>query len=216
MDKIDGGLMKIEVKDYCKTIKGYNVLDSVNYTFEGGSIYGLFGKNGSGKTMLLRAICGLIKPTKGEICIDDATIGKDIDFPNSVGVIIEQPHFHNFYSGYQNLEILAAIRNNIGEEDIRQVMERVELNPDDKRIVKKYSLGMRQRLAIAQAVMESPDILLFDEPTNALDDTGVTMFQNLMLEQKEKGKIVIIASHNKEDVEALVDYSIVIKEGRIQ
>ena len=208
--------MKIDVKNYTKLIKKKNILDNVNISFESGKIYGLHGKNGSGKTMLLRAICGLILPTSGEVSIDGKIIGKDIEFPESVGIIIENMTMLTDYTAFDNLKILAKIKKIATDEDIRNALENVGLNPDDKKKVKAFSLGMKQKLNIAQAIMEKPKLLLLDEPTNALDEESVKDVRKLLLEMKEQGVLIIIASHNKEDLEVLCDDLVEIYEGRIK
>lgn len=208
--------MKIDVKNYTKFIKKKTILDNVNISFESGKIYGLHGKNGSGKTMLLRAICGLILPTSGEVSIDGKVIGKDIEFPESVGIIIENMTMLTDYTAFDNLKILAKIKKIATDEDIRSALENVGLNPDDKKKVKAFSLGMKQKLNIAQAIMEKPKLLLLDEPTNALDEESVKDVRKLLLEMKEQGVLIIIASHNKEDLEVLCDDLVEIYEGRIK
>lgn len=208
--------MKIDVKNYTKLIKKKTILDNVNISFESGKIYGLHGKNGSGKTMLLRAICGLILPTSGEVSIDGKVIGKDIEFPDSVGIIIENMTMLTDYTAFDNLKILTKIKKIATDEDIRSALENVGLNPDDKKKVKAFSLGMKQKLNIAQAIMEKPKLLLLDEPTNALDEESVKDVRKLLLEMKEQGVLIIIASHNKEDLEVLCDDLVEIYEGRIK
>lgn len=208
--------MKIDVKNYTKLIKKKTILDNVNISFESGKIYGLHGKNGSGKTMLLRAICGLILPTSGGVSIDGKVIGKDIEFPDSVGIIIENMTMLTDYTAFDNLKILAKIKKIATDEDIRSALENVGLNPDDKKKVKAFSLGMKQKLNIAQAIMEKPKLLLLDEPTNALDEESVKDVRKLLLEMKEQGVLIIIASHNKEDLEVLCDDLVEIYEGRIK
>ena len=162
--------MKIEIKNVWKKIGKTEVLKDINLEFNGGKIYGLKGKNGSGKTMLMRAICGLITVTKGEIIVNGKRLGKDISFPNSIGVLIENPSFIDNFSGYRNLKALADINHIIGEEEIKNVIKLVGLDPNNKKKFKTYSLGMKQRLGIAAAIMEKPDIILLDEPINALDE----------------------------------------------
>ncbi|MDD4700188.1 MAG: ATP-binding cassette domain-containing protein, partial [Oscillospiraceae bacterium] len=165
--------MYIGIENLTKTIKGATVLKNITVKFESGRVYGLKGKNGSGKTMLMRTICGLIRPTEGTVNIDGAILGKDISFPPSIGVLIENPAFISKYTGFKNLNILASIQNTINDLDIKQALFDVGLEPDDKRVYRKYSLGMKQRLGIACALMELPDIVLLDEPINALDENGV-------------------------------------------
>lgn len=206
----------IKIENLTKIIKGKTVLDNINYTFEEGTIYGLYGRNGSGKTMLLRAIAGLIFPTEGKISFDEKVLHKDISFPPSVGVIIENTHLLPQYDAFTNLKILAKIKNIATDEDIKNALEIVGLDPESKAKVKTYSLGMKQRLAIAQAVFESPKLLLLDEPTNALDEKSVQDIRNLLLDLKGKGIIIIIASHNKEDINLLSDKIIEVDNGKIK
>lgn len=207
--------MKIEVKDYTKIIKGITILDNINITFESGKCYGLKGKNGSGKTMLMRAVSGLITATKGAVIIDGETLGKEISFPRSIGVLIENPAFIANYTGYKNLELLACIQNRIGKEEIRKTMEDVGLEPDDKRKYRKYSLGMKQKLGIASAFMEKPDIIILDEPINAIDEAGVIKVKKMIQEAKNRGAIIITACHDAEKLQELSDEIIQIAEGRI-
>ncbi len=207
--------MKIEVKDYTKIIKGITILDDINITFESGKCYGLKGKNGSGKTMLMRAVSGLITATKGAVVIDGETLGKEISFPRSIGVLIENPAFIANYTGYKNLELLACIQNRIGKEEIRKTMEDVGLEPDDKRKYRKYSLGMKQKLGIASAFMEKPDIIILDEPINAIDEAGVLKVKKMIQEAKSRGAVIITACHDAEELQELSDEIIQIAEGRI-
>lgn len=208
--------MKVVFKNYNKLIKKKEILTDINLTFESGKIYGLHGHNGSGKTMLLRAICGLILPTSGSVTVDGKTVGKDIEFPDSVGVIIENMSLIPEYTGFKNLQLLAGIKKKIGDSEIRDTLISVGLDPDDKRKVKEYSLGMKQKLNFAQAIMEKPELLLLDEPTNAMDVQTVGKVRSILAEMKEKGTLIIIASHNKEDLDALCDEFIDICDGKIQ
>ena len=197
----EGFKMKIEVCHVEKSLKGREVLKDISCVMESGKIYGLYGHNGSGKTMLMRCILGLIHIDHGNIIIDGKKLGKDIDFPQSVGAIIENPIFFPYATGFENLKILADIKGVIGEKEIREVLRKVGLDDQDNRTVSKYSLGMRQRLAIAQAVMEKPQLLVLDEPTNALDEDGIIMFKKIIMEEtvertnagrhmdREKGKL---------------------------
>ncbi len=207
--------MKIEVKDYTKIIKGITILDDINITFESGKCYGLKGKNGSGKTMLMRAVSGLITATKGAVVIDGETLGKEISFPRSIGVLIENPAFIANYTGYKNLELLACIQNRIEKEEIQKTMEDVGLEPDDKRKYRKYSLGMKQKLGIASAFMEKPDIIILDEPINAIDEAGVIKVKKMIQEAKSRGAVIITACHDAEELQELSDEIIQIAEGRI-
>lgn len=181
------------------------VLNDVNISFEKGKIHGLIGRNGSGKTMLMKCICGFVPITQGEIFVNGKMIGKDIDVPDKLGAIIEAPGFLYNYSGYNNLKFLAAIQNKISKDEICDAIKLVGLDPDSKKHVGKYSLGMRQRLGLAQALMENPDILLLDEPMNGLDKHGVMEMRELFKKLADNGKTIIMANHSSEDIEALCD-----------
>lgn len=207
--------MTIDLINYTKVLKKRTVLDDINISFESGNIYGLSGKNGCGKTMLLRAVSGLILPTQGCVRIDNEIIGKDIEFPPSVGLMIDNMSMPTEYTALKNLLLLAKINRIATEEDVREALCAVGLDPDDKRTVKKYSLGMKQKLNIAQAIMEKPKILLLDEPTNALDDESVKRVHKVLLKFKEEGALIIIASHNKDDLNDVCDTIINIENGRI-
>ncbi len=205
----------IKVESLTKTIKGRTILDNINFTFENGTIYGLYGRNGSGKTMLLRAIAGLIYPTSGKIIFDDKVLHKDISFPPSVGVIIENTSLLPQYDAFTNLKILAKIKNTATDEDIKHSIELVGLDPESKAKVKTYSLGMKQKLAIAQAIFESPELLLLDEPTNALDEKSIENIRELLKDIKKTGTTIIIASHNKDDLRILSEQTLNLEEGRM-
>ena len=207
--------MGIEVVSYNKRIKGIEILSNINMTFTKGQIYGLQGKNGSGKTMLLRAISGLIFPTSGHVSINDQIIGKDIAFPSSLGLLIENPSFIDKYTGIKNLSMLASIKNTIDIKDIEQAIQKVGLDPQDKRPYKKYSLGMKQRLAIACAVMERPEIILLDEPINALDPSGVECVKKVLQEEQARGALIIIACHDHAELQQLANTIITLAEGKI-
>lgn len=208
--------MEIIIDNYTKIFKPNNVvLNQINYRFEGGRVYGLYGKNGSGKTMLMRAISGLIFPTEGKVLIDNKELRKDIDFPDSIGVLLENPYFLNYYNGFDNLRLLAAIKNRISDDDIKKCLEKVGLDPNEKKKVKKYSLGMKQRLGIAAAIMEKPDILLLDEPFNAIDENSYDLIRNIINEFKASGKIVIIANHDLEELSVLCDEIVKMSNGKI-
>ena len=211
--KVWGIMIKIE--NVNKKIKNKVILENVNYTFEPGKIYGLYGRNGSGKTMLLRAIAGLIYIDEGSITVDNKVLHKDIDFPESLGVIIENTDLLPQYDAFTNLKILAKIKKIATDDDIKKTIELVGLDPNDKLHVRKYSLGMKQRLSIAQAIMENPDILLLDEPTNALDEKSIHIVRDILLQKKEEGKIIILASHNKEDLSILADVILQMDEGKL-
>lgn len=207
--------MIIDVVNYTKVLKKNTVLDKVNYTFTPGKIYGLSGRNGCGKTMLLRAVSGLILPTEGQVTIDDKIVGKDMEFPDSLGLIIETMSMPGEYTALKNLELLAKIKNIATQENIRETLLKVGLDPDDKKTVRKFSLGMKQKLNIAQAIMENPKILLLDEPTNALDFESVKVVHKILSEFRENGAVVIIASHNKEDLDGICDVIITMDSGKI-
>ncbi len=206
--------MQIKINNLTKKIHGTTVLDNISLEFSSNKIYGLSGKNGSGKTMLMRAISGLIKPTTGEIIIGDGIMGKDFSFPPSIGVLIENPAFIPKYTGFKNLKLLASIRNKISDSEIKQTLNDVGLDPEDKRPYRKYSLGMKQRLGIACAIMERPEIILLDEPINALDESGVSLIKELLLRLRNNA-IIIISCHDREELEYLSDEIFVMSEGRI-
>lgn len=195
----------IQVKDVSLTIKKTEILKNITVEFEKGKIHGLIGRNGSGKTMLMKCICGFVKPTEGTIIVNGKQVGKDCDFPDSVGMIIETPGFIPYYPGYKNLKLLADLRKKITGEQVKEAMERVGLDPELKRHVRKYSLGMRQRLGLAQAIMEDPELLILDEPMNGLDKEGVADMRRYLLDLKKQGKTILIASHSTEDIEVLCD-----------
>ncbi|EGC02872.1 ABC transporter ATP-binding protein [Ruminococcus albus] len=195
----------IDVKNVNLTLGKTQILKDINVSFEQGRIHGLIGRNGSGKTMLMKCICGFIKPTSGEITVLGKRIGKDVDFPKNIGIIIETPGFIPYYSGYKNLKLLAGLNNKIGKNEIMQSMEQVGLDPKLKRHVRKYSLGMRQRLGLAQAIMENPDLLILDEPFNGLDKDGVKDMREYLLSYKEQGKTILICSHSAEDISVLCE-----------
>ncbi|MEE0283812.1 MAG: ATP-binding cassette domain-containing protein [Lachnospiraceae bacterium] len=196
---------KIELIHVTKKFGQELVLKEVNLTLEQGRVYGIVGNNGSGKTVLMKCICGFLIPTTGLIQVFGSSIGQDVDFPESLGVIIETPGFLTNLTGRKNLEILAGMRRKIGPAEIQQVLEKVGLDPALKKPVANYSLGMRQRLGIAQAIMEDPKLLILDEPFNGLDKHGVGEIRKLLLELKEEGKTILLASHNEEDIRILCD-----------
>lgn len=195
----------IRVEGVSKDFKGARVLNNVSVSFEQRKIHGIIGRNGSGKTVLIKTICGFIHPDQGRVVVDGKVIGKEVDFPQNIGAIIEAPGFLPTVSAYKNLEYLASLRGVIGKDKIRRAISLVGLDPDDKKHVGKYSLGMKQRLGLAQAIMENPDILILDEPMNGLDNTGVSEMRELLLQFKADGKTIIIVSHNSEDISMLCD-----------
>jgi len=205
----------IEIKNVSRAIKNNLVLDNINLNIEKGKIYGFRGKNGSGKTMLFRAISGLINIDEGEIIIDNKVLGKDISFPESLGVLIEYPGFLPNLSGFKNLKYLADIKKIVSNDDIEMAIKNVGLDPKDNKKYRKYSLGMKQRLGIAQAIMENPDLIILDEPTNALDIDGVKLINDIILDLKKQGKTILIANHDKEELENVADEILLIDRGRI-
>ena len=197
---------EIIVIEHVSKIFGENkVLDDVCVSFEKGRIHGIIGRNGSGKTMLMKCICGFVPVTSGSIQVRGKKVGKDIDVPQNMGIIIETPGFLNGYSGYNNLKFLANINNKISEEKIIETLKLVKLDPHNKKHVGKYSLGMRQRLGLAQALMEDPDILILDEPMNGLDQSGVEEMREVFAALAKKGTTILMANHNAEDIEILCD-----------
>ena len=208
--------MIIRTENATKYIRGALILDKVNVEFESGKIYGLQGPNGSGKTMLMRLVGGLIRPTSGEVYIDENKLGQSFDFPTSMGLLIENPAFLPNYTGLKNLELLAGIKGNVSLEQLRQTIRDVGLNPDDKRKYRKYSLGMKQRLGIAAAIMEKPDLILMDEPTNALDDTGVEQICQLLRRERDRGALILMACHDAAILEQMSDEIYTIYEGKVE
>jgi ABC-2 type transport system ATP-binding protein len=208
--------MYVICENVTKKIKDRVILNNICISLEKGKVHGIRGYNGSGKTMLLRAIAGLIKLSEGKIIVDERTVGKDTPFPENVGVLIEYPSFIPDYSGFKNLLFLAKIKNKINEEEIRKTILLVGLDPDDKRKFKKYSLGMKQRLGIAQAIMEKPDLLLLDEPTNALDERGIQLMIQIIKKLKSEGKTIIVTSHDREFLEQVADDFYTISEGVVK
>ncbi len=207
--------MVIESKGLTKIINGTTVLEDISLRFEGGNIYGIMGKNGSGKTMLLRAIAGLIRPTRGDVTVNSKVLHKDISFPPNMGLLIEKPEFLGHLTGFENLKFLAEIKKVISDNQIREYMKMFDLDPDSKKIIRKYSLGMKQKIGIIQAIMEEQELLILDEAFNALDEVTVTKLRHLLLKYKEEGKIIILTSHYKEDIDALCNFTYQISEGRI-
>ena len=204
--------MQIEMNNVNKTVKGIPLLTDISLTMDSGKIYGFTGDNGSGKTVLFKVLLGLMKKTSGTILIDGE---EQKDLMQDVGFIIERPEYIPYYSAYKNLEIIAAYRKRADRERIRTVLEMLGLNPDDKKQVGKYSLGMKQKLALAMAFLEDPKILILDEPLSALDADSVTDARQRILEEKEHGKLVLVASHYAEDIRSLCDEVFRMKDGKI-
>ena len=203
----------IEIKHVKKTLSRRVILDDINYTFEYGKVYGLCGPNGSGKTMLLRTIAGLLVPDSGELVIDGKVLHKDISFPRNVGLVIENMTLLPQYNALDNLKLLGEIKKVATEEDMKEALKRVGL--DSKLKIRKYSLGMKQRLNIAQAIFEKQTIILLDEPTNALDEGGVQQIYQLIREEKERGALIIVATHHEEDLKEMCDTILKVSEGRL-
>lgn len=195
----------ISVRNVCKDFGQVRVLKSVSRDFEAGKIHGIVGNNGSGKTVLMKCICGFLLPTEGMVLVNGKRVGKDVDFPSDLGIIIETPGFLPNITGVKNLEILASLNKKIGLVDIAESIRRVGLDPQSKTPVGKYSLGMRQRLGIAQAIMENPSLLILDEPMNGLDKHGVAEMRKLIKGLKNEGKTILLASHNQGDIDELCD-----------
>ena len=202
-----------QIKNVSKKFGDETVVRDVTLSLEPGKIYGIAGRNGSGKTVLFKMIIGFLKPTAGKIFVHGKEIGKDVDFAQDIGVIIETPGFLGGFSGFKNLEYLADIKKQIGKKEIRESMEFVGLDPDSRKKVKKYSLGMRQRLGIAQAIMERPQFLILDEPMNGLDREGAAQIRELFLKLKGQGTTILLASHHREDIDELCDVVYEMEDG---
>lgn len=207
--------MTIVIESVSKTIGKTTVIDNVSMKLESENVYGFQGINGSGKTMLMKLISGLIYPSKGSISIDGKVLDKNNNFPDDMGLLIENPAFLPSYSGFENLKLLASIKGKIDDTVIKTTMRRVGLDPEEKKKYHKYSLGMKERLGIACAIMESPDLIILDEPTNSLDDSGVEMLQEVVLEEKKRGALIIISCHDYSILTSLVDQIYKIEEGKI-
>lgn len=207
--------MKVELKNVSKRLNDVTVLEDISLTLEAGTIYGLKGKNGCGKTMLMRMMAGVIYPTSGTVSIDGEILHKDIATPRSIGVLIENPVFLPGYTGQRNLELLAGLTGKADRTQIAKTMNSVGLDPSDKRTYRKYSLGMKQRLGIACALMECPDLILLDEPINAIDEKGVPKIWEALQEEKQRGALIVLACHDTEELTSLADQIITIEEGKI-
>lgn len=205
----------IKIQNAGKHFKGNWVFQNVNASFAKGQIYGLIGHNGSGKTMLIKSICGLVRLSEGSILVDGEEVGVTVDVPSSVGAVIEVPGFLPHLSGFANLKYLARLKNQISDDRIRQTIQTLGLDPDSRKHVGKYSLGMRQRLGIAQAIMENPDILLLDEPMNGLDTQGVNDVKELLCDQRRAGKTIILVSHHLDDIDELCDNVYKMEDGNL-
>lgn len=208
--------MQIEIKNLTKKIKGNEVLRGVNLRLDGGKIYGVQGKNGCGKTMLMRCIAGLILPTEGEIIINGKQLHRDISVPESIGILIENPSFLNEYTGFENLKMLASINLSLSDGEIDALLDQVGLTAQRDKKFGKYSLGMKQRLGVAAAVMGGPEIILLDEPINAIDGDGVEEMRQVILGLKDSGRIILVACHDKEEMDLLADEIVVMVEGEVR
>lgn len=218
-DRCSSGMdekMKVILEDIKKEIRHNRILDGISLKMEGGKIYGLQGKNGSGKTMLLKTICGLLRPTEGKVWIDGEQLGVNRDFPEDVGALIEVPQFIGWYTAFQNLSDLAQIRDRITPEDIDAVIEEVGLTKDKNKKFRQYSLGMKQKLGIAAAIMENPKLILLDEPTNALDEESVERLRYSLMKRREEGSLIVIASHDAEELSFLSDEIFILEGGKIK
>ena len=205
----------ITVNNVNLTLSKNHILKDVSVSFEAGKIHGLIGRNGSGKTMLMKCICGFVGVTDGEVFVDGKRVGKDVDFPDDMGIIIETPGFIPYYSGFKNLKLIAGLNHKIDKDKISETMRQVGLDPKLKRHVRKYSLGMRQRLGLAQAMMEEPKILIMDEPFNGLDKEGVEEMREYLLGYRQQGKTILLSSHSAEDISALCDTVCEMEKGRL-
>lgn len=208
--------MNISIEHVTKKIKDATVLKDICLEMKGGTVYGLQGKNGSGKTMLMRAISGLIRPTSGRIVINGEQLHKNISIPRSIGLLLENPSLLPEYDASQNLKLLAKMQGGVPEEEIRQLIRDVGLDDAGHKKVEKYSLGMKQRLGIAAAILGSPDIILLDEPINAIDGEGVEEIRSLILSLKNEKRIIIVACHDKEEMNLLADEIVHLRDGRIE
>lgn len=197
--------MELTANNISRTIKGRLILNNVSLNLKSNNVYGFTGRNGSGKTMLFRALSGLMRIDSGTVTLDGKVLHKDFDILPGLGITIENSGLYSEYTGYKNLKLLAGINKKITDEEIKQALNDVGLDHSDKRTVKKYSMGMKQRLAVAQAVMERPDVLMLDEPTNGLDESGIKLIRDIILRERERGAIILLASHNKEDISELAD-----------
>lgn len=209
-------MSNIVVKEVSKSFDDAEVLHDINLEFKEGHIYGFVGRNGSGKSVLFKILCGLYFPTTGSVVIDGVDIHKNNIFPNNMRVLIEKPNFLPNLTGLENLKLLASIQNKITEDDIIDILNKLNLKDDMNKLYHKYSLGMKQKLAIAQVLMEDPEIMIFDEPFNGIEEKTVKIIKNILLEEKKKKKIILIASHIKDDVEQLADIVYLMDDGKIK
>lgn len=209
-------MLNLIVNNVSKQLKGKTILSNIYLNLKSGNIYGFVGENGSGKTMLFRAISGLMDISKGEILLNEKVLHKDMKVLPNLGIMIENAGLYPELTGLDNLKLLAKLNRKIGETEIREAIKKVGLDADDKRTFRKYSLGMKQRIVFAQAIMEKPDILLLDEPTNALDEKGIHSIRQIIYEEKQRGALILIASHNKEDIQILSDEIYHVENGTVK
>lgn len=208
--------MKLVANNICKKIKGKTILNNISLEMETGKIYGVWGRNGSGKTMLFRALSGLMKIDSGKIYWNDKELHKDFSVLPSQGIVLEHAGLYPNMTGVENLSYLAQLRGVVGRQEIEEAIQRVGLDPQDKRVFRKYSMGMKQRLVIAQAIMERPDVIMLDEPTNGLDESGIKEIRKLIEQEKERGALILLASHNQDDMRILADQVYKIADGSIE
>lgn len=207
--------MKIEIKNLSKSFKNTQIIKKTTLEFKGGNIYGIIGRNGSGKSVFFKMLCGFYKPTTGTITYDDKNYSKNNEYPNCVRALIEKPSFLPNLTGYENLELLASIQNKISKEDILQTLEDVNLLEEKDKLYSEYSLGMKQKLGIAQAIMEKTDVIILDEPFNGIEEKSVDKIKKIVKELKKEGKLIFISSHIKEDINSLADKIYMIDNGEI-
>lgn len=208
--------MKIEIKNLSKDFKKVNILNSINLTLESGTIYGLIGRNGTGKSVFLKTLCGFYYPSSGEILFDGKNYSANNLYPDNLRALIEKPSFMPNLTGYENLELLASIQNKIGKSEIEETLKKVNLFEEKDKKYSKYSLGMKQKLGIAQVLMENPEIIILDEPFNAIEEETVNKIKNILLEEKSKGKLIILSSHIKDDINSLADIILTMNNGTIE
>ena len=209
-------MIQIGIKEVTKNISKNIVLDKITASMVSGKVYGLQGINGSGKTMLMRVLLGLIHPSEGEILINGKELGREIDFPESVGFLLENPSFLDRYSGYQNLQMLASVKHKISNDEIQEVLRKVGLDEEAaKKKYRKYSLGMKQRLGIAAAIMEKPELIILDEPTNALDTSGIELVKNIVEEERKRGALIILSCHEPVLLENLCNEILKLENGKL-
>lgn len=208
--------MKLEIKNLSKKFKDVYVLKDINLTFESGKIYGFTGRNGSGKSVLLKIICGFYTPTSGEVLLDNYNYILNNDFPKSTRCLIEKPNFLPDLTGYENLKLLASIENKIGDKEIMNTIEKLNLKEEINKKYSKYSLGTKQKLGIAQVLMENPKLIVLDEPLNGIENDTAKEVRKILNEEKKKDKIIIVASHIKEDIDTLADVVYNIDNGIVE